>query len=316
MSCGSSADTLSTHLLQPAQFLNSAASMARSFTPEEGEAYARWLATHHYENFHVVTWLLPRHLRQDFYNVYAFCRWADDLGDEIGDPDKSERLLHWWESELLRLYSGRADHPVFAALQRTNQRHNLPIEPFQDLIRAFLQDQRVNRYRTRADLLAYCRYSANPVGRLVLALCGYRGEAYWRLSDATCTALQLANFWQDVSVDLDKGRIYIPLEDLERHGCPLEDVLERRPTPAFRRTMASLVAWAREFFAQGLPLARLLDRRLAVDIELFSRGGMRVLDMIEEAEFDVFTRRPVLSRTNRVLLLAAAVLRGVFRKAA
>ncbi|MCL6547015.1 MAG: squalene synthase HpnC [Bryobacteraceae bacterium] len=308
--------TLSTYFLQPAQFLKNPEALSRPFTPDEGEAYTRWLATHHYENFHVVSLLLPRRLRQDFYNVYAFCRWADDLGDEIGDPAESERLLRWWDSELALLYQGRATHPVFAALARTNQRHGLPIEPFRDLIQAFLQDQKVTRYSTRSELLAYCRYSANPVGRLVLALCGYRDPERQRLSDATCTALQLANFWQDVSVDLEKGRVYIPLEDLERHDCPLEDVLARRPTPAFRRTMTSLVAWARSLFLEGLPLARMVDRRLSVDIELFSRGGLRILDKIEEVNYDVLTRRPVISKTDRVLLLASAIARGVFQKAA
>ncbi|MGQ9633741.1 MAG: squalene synthase HpnC [Bryobacteraceae bacterium] len=306
----------STYFLQPAQFLKNPSALARPFTPEEGEAYTRWLATHHYENFHVVSLLLPRRLRQDFYNVYAFCRWADDLGDEIGDPAESERLLRWWESELVRLYEGQASHPVFAALVLTNQRHDLPIEPFRDLIQAFLQDQKVTRYRTRSELLAYCRCSANPVGRLVLALCGYRDAERQRLSDATCTALQLANFWQDVSVDLEKGRVYIPLQDLEQHGCPLEDVLARRPTPAFRRTLASLVAWSRGLFQEGLPLAGRVDGRLSVDIELFSRGGMRILDKIEEVNYDVLTRRPVISKTDRVLLLASAIARGVLRKAA
>jgi squalene synthase HpnC len=308
--------TLSTYFLQPAQFLKNLEALSRPFTPEEGEAYTRWLATHHYENFHVVSLLLPRRLRQDFYNVYAFCRWADDLGDEIGDPAESERLLRWWESELSRLYQGQASHPVFAALLLTNQRHGLPIEPFRDLIQAFLQDQKVTRYSTRSELLAYCRYSANPVGRLVLALCGYRDPERQRLSDATCTALQLANFWQDVSVDLEKGRVYIPLEDLERHGCPIQDVLARRPTPAFRRTLASLVAWARGLFLEGLPLARMVARRLSVDIELFSRGGLRILDKIEEANYDVLTRRPVISKSDRVVLLASAIARGVFQKAA
>jgi len=308
--------TLSTYFLQPAQFLKNPEALSRPFTPEEGEAYTRWLATHHYENFHVVSLLLPRRLRQDFYNVYAFCRWADDLGDEIGDPAESERLLRWWESELSRLYQGQASHPVFAALLLTNQRHGLPIEPFRDLIQAFLQDQKVTRYSTRSELLAYCRYSANPVGRLVLALCGYRDPERQRLSDATCTALQLANFWQDVSVDLEKGRLYIPLEDLERHGCPIQDVLARRPTPAFRRTLASLVAWARGLFLEGLPLARMVARRLSVDIELFSRGGLRILDKIEEANYDVLTRRPVISKSDRVVLLASAIARGVFQKSA
>jgi len=308
--------TPANYFLHPARFIQAPELLERQFTPEEGEAYARWLATSHYENFHVVSLLLPRRLRQDFYNVYAFCRWADDLGDEIGDPAESERLLAWWSGELSALYAGRATHPVFAALARTNGRHGLPIGPFQDLIHAFLQDQKVARYQTREDLLAYCRCSANPVGRLVLCLCGYRDEERWRLSDFTCTALQLANFWQDVGLDLEKGRIYIPLDDLARHGAGAADVMERRPTPAFRRAMADLVQWARDLFHRGLPLARMVDRRLSVDIELFSRGGLRVLDKIEEIGYDVLSRRPAISRRERVLLLAGVLLRSVLPRAA
>ena len=302
--------------LPPKDFVSSPDALSRSFSPEEGEAYTRWLATSHYENFHVVSILLPRGLRQDFFNVYAFCRWADDLGDEIGDPAESERLLIWWGGQLAAMYEGRATHPVFAALQKTKERHSLPIEPFQDLIHAFRQDQKVSRYETREELLEYCRCSANPVGRLVLYLCGYADQERRRLSDATCTALQLANFWQDVAVDLEKGRLYIPLEDLRAHGGLVEDVVGRRATPAFRATMREVVSWARGFFLEGLPLARMVDRRLAVDIELFSRGGMMVLDKIEAADYDVLSRRPAISRGERAWLLFTTVARAVFSKAA
>src|SRR5262249_1940359 len=157
-------------------------------------------ATSHYENFHVVSFLLPKHLHQDFYNVYAFCRWSDDLGDEIGDTGESLRLLAWWRGELESMYRGQTAHPVFVALSETVARHQLPIDPFADLITAFEQDQRMTRYRDWDELFQYCRYSANPVGRLVLYLCGYSDPERQRLSDFTCTALQLANFWQDVSV--------------------------------------------------------------------------------------------------------------------
>jgi squalene synthase HpnC len=280
----------------------------------EAEAYTRWLATHHYENFHVVSFLLPRRLHQDFYNVYAYCRWADDLGDETGDPAESLRLLAWWQGELEAMYAGQTRHPVFTALRATVARHAIPREPFADLIRAFVQDQTVTRYRTWEDVFGYCRWSANPVGRLVLHLCGYSDPARQRLSDATCTALQLANFWQDVTVDLAKDRVYIPLEAMERHGYALDDLLARRVTPAFRAVMREAVLRAREGFLEGLPLAGMVDRRLALDLDLFSRGGLRVLDKIVARDYDVLSGRPAISRAERVALLLRALARLVFSR--
>src|SRR5580700_6816181 len=200
--------TMALSLLDPKDFVAQPEALARSWTLAEALEYTRWLATHHYENFHVVSFLLPKHLHQDFYNVYAFCRWADDLGDEIGDTQESMRLLAWWRTELNAMVAGRTSHPVFVALRDTAARHQLPVETFDDLIKAFEQDQTVTRYRNFEELFQYCRYSANPVGRLVLGLCGYRDAARQALSDATCTALQLANFWQDITVDLEKDRVY------------------------------------------------------------------------------------------------------------
>jgi squalene synthase HpnC len=301
--------TASTAFLPPREFARSPEALSRVWSRPESEAYARWLATRHYENFHVVSVLLPRRLHQDFYNLYAFCRWADDLADEIGDRAESLRLLGWWRRELEAMYRGDATHPVLVALRQTAGRHNLPVEPFQDLIRAFMQDQTVTRYDTWEDLLAYCRWSANPVGRLVLQLCGYSDPERRRLADATCTALQLANFWQDVSVDLDKGRIYLPLELLLKHGCSAEDVLRRRATPAFRSALQEAVEVARHLFREGLPLARMVNRRLALDIGLFSRGGMRVLDKIERLGFDVFSGRPFISGPERAWLLVTTMAR-------
>ncbi|MBZ5604566.1 MAG: squalene/phytoene synthase family protein, partial [Acidobacteriia bacterium] len=171
--------------LPPVEFLKAP---RRDWSAGESLDYTRWLATHHYENFHVVSFLLPKRLHQDFYNVYSFCRWADDLGDEIGDTSESLRLLAWWRTELHRMYDGAACHPVFVALQGTAAKHQLPREPFDDLITAFERDQSTTRYRTFADVFEYCRYSANPVGRLVLGLCGYQDAERYALSDATCTA--------------------------------------------------------------------------------------------------------------------------------
>jgi squalene synthase HpnC len=302
--------------LAPKDFIKSPEAAGRVYSEAEALEYTRWLATHHYENFHVVTVLLPRRLHQDFYNVYAYCRWADDLGDEIGDRAESLRLLEWWRGELGRMYAGAAEHPVFVALRKTVERHGIPEEPFADLIRAFVQDQTVDRYATYEDLFGYCRYSANPVGRLVLYLGGYRDAERQALSDATCTALQLANFWQDVPVDLEKGRVYLPLEALARHGYTLDDLSAKRETPEFRAVMKEAVERARELFVRGMPLARMVDRRLAADIELFSRGGMRILDKIEQQNYNVLGRRPRISRMERVWLLLGTVARLAFARAA
>lgn len=302
--------------LQPAEFLKRL-DLGRSWSRDEALQYTRWLATHHYENFQIVSFLLPKRLHQDFYNVYSFCRWADDLGDEIGDKQESLRLLSWWREQLQAMYAGRASHPVYVALRDTVERHQLPVGPFNDLIKAFEQDQVVTRYRDWDGIIEYCRYSANPVGRLVLGLCGYRDETRYELSDATCTALQLANHWQDVAVDLEKDRVYIPAEILERHGYSLEQLFRREFTPAFAEAMREVVARARELFLKGLALPSMVDRRLAVDLELFSRGGLKVLEKIERQGYDVLSRRPAISKMERVsLLLGAIVRRGLYRAAA
>src|SRR5579863_6894221 len=290
--------------------------MAAVYAPRDAQAYTRWLATHHYENFHVVSWLLPKRLHQDFYNVYAYCRWADDLGDEMGDTAESLRLLAWWREELHAMYAGETRHPVFVALHGTVERYAIPQQPFDYLISAFEQDQTVTRYRNWDELFGYCRCSANPVGRLVLYLCGYSDAERQRLSDATCTALQLANFWQDVTVDWEKDRVYMPLDVLERHGSSVEEIAARRFTPGFAAAMQEVVEQARELFLEGLPLAGKVDRRLAVDIELFSRGGMRVLDKIEAQNYDVLARRPAISKTERVWILLGTLARAALARAA
>jgi squalene synthase HpnC len=302
--------------LQPAEFVRSPDSLDKTWSSTEALAYTRWLAMHHYENFHVVSFLLPKRLHQDFYNVYAYCRWADDLGDEIGDHAESLRLLEWWRQGLDDMYAGRAKHPVFVALGPTVVRHSIPSQPFEDLVQAFVQDQTVTRYRDWNELFGYCRCSANPVGRLVLYLCGYSDPERQSLSDSTCTALQLANFWQDVTVDLLKDRIYIPLDILARHGYTEKDLFARKFTPAFREAMRESVAKARELFLAGLPLTGMVDRRLALDLDLFSRGGMRVLDKIEQQGFDVLAARPAISKAERVGLLLTSIARVAFSRAA
>jgi squalene synthase HpnC len=302
--------------LPPAEFVKSPEELAKSYSPDEACAYTRWLATHHYENFHVVSFLLPKRLHQDFYNVYAYCRWADDLGDEIGDRGESLRLLSWWRAALNAMYEGRATHPVFVALMPTVRKYGIPREPFSDLIDAFVQDQTIARYRNWDELFGYCRCSANPVGRLVLYLCGYADERRQKLSDSTCTALQLANFWQDVTVDLLKDRIYIPLEILERHSYSVDDLYARRFTAGFRAAMYEAVQKARELFHEGLPLVGMVDRRLSLDIDLFHRGGMRVLDKIERQGYNVLAARPAISKAERVGLLLRSLARTAFSRAA
>jgi len=302
--------------LAPTAFLASPEQSNRRWATAESLEYTRWLATHHYENFHVVSFLLPKRLHQDFYNVYSFCRWADDLGDEIGDTAESLRLLAWWRGELHALYAGEASHPVFVALKDTLTRHPLPMRPFNDLIRAFEQDQTVTRYRDFEQLFEYCRYSANPVGRLVLALCGYYDEARQELSDATCTALQLANFWQDVTVDFQKDRVYLPLDLLAQHGYDVDGLGERRFDEHFRAAMKEAVSVAGELFLRGLPLADQVVRRLGIDLELFSRGGLKILEKIEAQDYNVLTVRPAISKVERVGLLLGTLSRRVFSSAA
>src|SRR5712672_532150 len=275
---------------------------------EAAQSYTRWLATHHYENFNVVSWLLPKELHQHFYNVYAYCRWADDLGDEIPDPQRALELLGWWEAELNACYQGHPSHPVFVALRETVVAKEIPKQPFPDLLKAFRQDQTVKRYPTWDSVLKYCVYSANPVGRLVLYLCGYRDEQRQLLSDATCTALQLANFWQDVSRDLEKDRVYLPLDLLARHSVSEDDIVARRFSDNYVSLMKDLIAQTRSLFEEGLPLARQVEGKLRLDLEMFSRGGIAVLDAIESTGYNTLHRRPVISKMKQAGLLGRVLL--------
>jgi squalene synthase HpnC len=271
-------------------------------------SYCERLARTHYENFSVATWFLPKRLRQHFFNVYAYCRISDDLGDETGDPSASLQLLDQWESELNACYDGNPRHPVFVALAGTVREFEIPKHEFSDLLTAFRQDQTVTRYETFDDLLGYCRNSANPVGHLVLYLCGYRDPERQQLSDFTCTALQLANFWQDVSVDYDKGRIYLPLASLRQFQVPEADIANKNNSLQFREMMRFEVERARDWFKRGLPLIGKVSRELALDIELFSRGGQEILNAIERQDCAVLGRRPAISKSRKLALLARAAL--------
>jgi len=279
---------------------------AANCAPSEAERYTRWLATHHYENFNVVSWLLPRELHQHFYNVYAYCRWSDDLGDEVADSARALQLLDAWEDELKLIYAADGpgpSHPVLIALRETIRAKNIPITPFSDLLRAFRQDQTVKRYATWDAVYDYCVYSANPVGRLVLYLCGYSDAARQKMSDATSTALQLANFWQDVSRDLEKGRIYIPLEALAEHGLTEADIVSKKFDQRYVALMQALIARTRELFDAGRPLAKTVQPFLRTDLEMFSRGGLAILDAIESSGYNTLQSRPSVSKLTQAKLL-------------
>ncbi len=274
---------------------------------EEARAYCRGLAESHYENFHVATWFLPKALRPHFHSIYAYCRISDDLGDEVGDPSAALALLDLWGRELDACYEGRARHPVFVALAETIRACAIPKEPFADLLIAFRQDQTVTRYATMDDVLGYCHYSANPVGRLVLYACGEISEENFRLSDATCSALQLANFWQDVSADFAKGRVYLPQDDMRQFGVSDETIAAGVATPEFRALLRHEVDYARSLFEQGLPLIARVNRDLALDLDLFSRGGLEILRAIERRDYDVLSARPSISKRTKVALALRAL---------
>jgi len=275
-------------------------------TLDEARAWCKQLAESHYENFHVATWFLPKALRPHFHAIYAYCRISDDLGDEVGDRSAALALLDLWGRELDACYEGCARHPVFVALAETIRACTIPKQPFADLLIAFRQDQIVGRYRTMQEVLEYCRYSANPVGRLVLYACGYGDEERFRLSDATCSALQLANFWQDVRVDFAKGRVYLPQEDMQRFGVTDETIAAGVATASFRALLDYEVGFARRLFEEGLPLIGMVGRELALDLDLFSRGGLAILRAIERQDYDVLCARPAIAKRTKMALALRA----------
>jgi|GEM_PF-428960 len=289
----------------------------------EAWGYVRALATSHYENFSVLSSLVPARLRDDFAAVYAFCRWADDLGDETGNsPDARARatdLLSWWRTELDNCYQGHATHPVYIALRQTIQRHALPITPFADLISAFQQDQTLTEYQTWDQLTDYCRRSADPVGRLVLMLFGYRleddlakGTNRFAMSDATCTALQLTNFWQDVRRDLlERDRVYLPAHDCGLDAATLRSWLDRASDPACRvpfiRAMRPLIDRTQALFDQGSLLVPTLSREARPVVWLFAAGGRRVLSSVRACAGATLWHRPRLSKFSKGFLVLRAL---------
>lgn len=291
----------------------------------EAESFTRQLAHHHYENFRVVSALLPRRLRQDFCNVYAFCRVADDLGDELHDRDLSLQSLAEFRQQTRRCFDNAARRgadvgtslpALFAALASTVARHDIPIDPFLDLLDAFEQDQNVKRYQTFADLLDYCRRSANPVGRIVLYVCGYSDQQRQHFSDLICTALQLANFWQDVRRDLlDLDRIYIPAESMRQFGVTEEQLRAGRCNDAYRQLLRFEVQRTEAMFDQGEQLLPLLDRSVRAQIRLFGRGGRAILQAIREQDYDTLSRRPSLSTWQKGRLVLAGIAGRIVSRA-
>jgi len=268
------------------------------------------LADRHYENFPVASRLLPRRLRRHVAVLYAFARIADDFSDEPEyEGVRRERLLDW-RRQLAEIGENPPEHPVFLALGSTLKDLDLPKKPFDDLLSAFLQDTEKNRYATFAEVLDYCRRSANPVGRIVLMIHGYRDEELFRYSDAICTALQLANFWQDVSVDLKKDRIYIPEEDFKTHGYFEADLRMGVYNERFKALMKFELARTRALFEQGKPLPSRLSWPLSLEIRLTWLGGMQIIKKIHKLDFDTLRTRPALAKRDWVPLVARALIGG------
>jgi squalene synthase HpnC len=286
----------------------------RSYAPlplPQAHAYCRRLARTHYENFSVASLLLPKPLRPHFHAVYAFCRWADDLGDETGGGQRALDLLRWWRDELLDCYGGRPHHPVMVALAETIRTFDIPKRPFLALLYAFEQDQLIKRYRTFAQLLNYCQFSANPVGHLVLYLCRAHDERRAALSDHICTALQLTNFWQDVARDYAIDRVYLPEEDRRRFGYTYDDLRNHRYNQPFADLMRYAVDRTRDLFYRGLPLVELMPAEVRPDVELFVRGGLAVLRKLEAIHYDVWRLRPTLARWEKAALVGGVLWRRV-----
>lgn len=291
---------------------------AQTWSLESAYEYCARIARSHYENFPVGSVLAPRRLRKHFYSIYAFARTADDFADEAYDEDHSEQerlgLLEEWHEMLRAAFSGRATHPVFIALAETVKQFELPIGLFEDLLAAFTQDVIVRRYQSFDQLLDYCRRSANPIGRLILLLFGYADRQLHTWSDDICTALQLANHWQDVRVDIEKDRIYLPAEDLARFGVGEQDLLSRRAGENFQRLMKFEIERARELFDRGKPLCTSVGGRLGLELRAVWLGGALILDRIEQNGYDVFTRRPFITSADKLKILWRASRKANFRR--
>lgn len=272
-------------------------------SPEEAAAYCRRLTREHYENFSVAHRLLARELVPHFCSIYAYCRWSDDLADEVTDSQRSLQLLDWWQDLLERCFAGEARHPVFVALASTIRQHRFSAEPFRDLLSAFRQDQHVNRYADIEQLLDYCRRSANPVGRMVLRLADADTPENVALSDSICTGLQWANFCQDVARDAHNGRIYLPQTTLASHDCREDDLLQASASERLREALREEVSRAEGMLREGAPLAGRVPRCIRKEVYLFCHGGLEILNAIRRSRYDVLSRRPTVGRWTKLRLL-------------
>ncbi len=285
--------------------------MPESLDAEAARAFCRTVASVHYENFTVATLLVPPRLRQHLANVYTFARFADDLADETPSPAVATAALADWRCGLDDCFASQPNHPVYVALAETVRETGLSQEPFADLIDAFQQDQVTTRYATRAELLDYCRRSADPVGRIVLALEGCRDPELVAMSDAICTGLQLVNFWQDITRDRLAGRIYLPADDMHRHGVSEAMLASDRAGPEVKALLRDEVAWARECFDAGDPLSDLAPRALRPAIAMFLGGGRAVADAIQRSGFDTLARRPTVGRLVKLRLAGRGLIAAV-----
>lgn len=270
--------------------------------------YCSKIATEHYENFPVGSWIIPKEKRRYVHAIYAFARQADDFADEKGYREEDRlHLLEDWRKRLDGCIKGEPEDPIFIALKETIERYDIPVELLKDLIAAFKMDIVNKRYQKKTDLLGYCRYSANPVGRIVLYLFGYKDPELHRLSDFICTALQLTNFWQDIAVDLNKDRIYLPVEDMERFGYAENELRSHALNDSFRDLLSSEIEFTRTLFRQGLPLCDRVGKGLSLELRAIWWGGMKILDKIEENGYDVFNQRPVITMLDKAKILSRAL---------
>lgn len=281
--------------------------------------YCQWITDHHYENFPVASWILPQGLRPHIAAIYAFARTADDFADEERYQGRSLELLDGWRKALWACANGQslhplpfALHPIFLALADTLRRCHLPVQLLDDLLTAFTMDVTKRRYANWQELLTYCRYSANPVGRGVLLIFGIRDPDLHQLSDRICTGLQLANHWQDLRLDLGRDILYVPQDLLKEYGLgegELKDLAAGGEiSGGFQSLMKELVARSRALFEEGKPLLRSVSGRLKFELKLTLAGGQAILDQIENQRFDVFRKRPRLSAWRKLNLLSHALL--------
>lgn len=288
------------------------------WTLDDAYDYCERMARSHYENFPVGSVLIPKRLRKHVYSIYAFARIADDFADEAYGESYTQHerleLIDQWRLMLTESVEGRARHPVFVALAQTQAQFDLPVALLEDLLSAFAQDVTVRRYESFDQLLDYCRRSANPIGRLILLLFGYRDEQFQSWSDDICTALQLANHWQDVAIDLDKDRIYLPEEDHSRFEVTVDDLIERRTSESFKRLMKFEITRTREMFERGKSLCTAVSGRLGLELRVVWLGGVRILERIETNGYDVFAQRPVITSSDKLRILSIAASKAAFRR--